>query len=69
MKIKVNKEIAGYKPDTIVSVDEKDVQSRLYWNRRLEDAKIDFCCEKIEEITENKNVVQSKNKNKKEITN
>lgn len=64
MKVRINKEIGGYKPNTIIYISENDEKAQ-YWHRRLQDAKIDNCCEIIEENKKLKNVIQSSKKSKK----
>lgn len=48
-KIKVNKLLKDYKVGDVIEVDFDNYKDRVYWKRRLEDAKIDRCCELIAE--------------------
>lgn len=48
-KIKVNKPLKTFKAGQVIEVDFDNYQDRIYWKRRLEDAKIDGCCELIAE--------------------
>lgn len=64
-KIKINKEFAGYKPDTVVYIHDSEFKKKEYFNRRLIDAKIDNCCELIDEKYDNsKSMIQSESKTK-----
>lgn len=54
MKIKLNKALRGYEVGAIINVDEKDYKEKTYWKRRLNDAKIDNCCELYTEKKTNK---------------
>ena len=49
MKIKLNADLRGHQKGEIIEVDEKDYNAKIYWQRRLQDAKIDNCCEIFEE--------------------
>lgn len=71
MKVLIKKELAGYKPNTIISIDEnKPAQYTdvAYWLRRCEDGKIDGYCELLEfagkEIKKQENMIQSEQKKK-----
>lgn len=46
-KIKVNKPLKTFKAGQVIEVDFDNYKDRIYWKRRLEDAKIDGCCELI----------------------
>ena len=46
-KIKVNKPLKTFKAGQVIEVDFDNYKDRIYWKRRLEDAKIDRCCELI----------------------
>lgn len=46
-KIKVNKPLKTFKVGQVIEVDFDNYKDRIYWKRRLEDAKIDRCCELI----------------------
>lgn len=48
-KIKVNKPLKTFKAEQVIEVDFDNYKDRIYWKRRLEDAKIDRCCELIAE--------------------
>ena len=48
-KIKVNKPLKTFKAGQVIEVDFDNYKDRIYWKRRLEDAKIDRCCELIAE--------------------
>ena len=48
-KIKVNKPLKTFKAGQVIEVDFDNYKDRIYWKRRLEDAKIDRCCELIVE--------------------
>lgn len=48
-KIKVNKPLKTFKAGQVIEVDFDNYKDRIYWKRRLEDAKIDGCCELIAE--------------------
>lgn len=48
MDIKINKPIKEHKAGTIITVKPTNPEYK-YWLRRLEDAKIDNCCEILEE--------------------
>lgn len=67
MKILIKKEFAGYKPNTIIEIDENNPHyytDVAYWLRRCEDGKIDGYCELIEfnntETEKEKSVIQSR---------
>lgn len=49
MKIKLNKDLNGYKAGDVITLEDKAFEEKVYWLRRLEDAKIDKCCEVAEE--------------------
>ena len=58
-KIKLNKDLNGYKAGDVIILEEKEYSEKIYWLRRLEDAKIDKCCEVVKEKTKAiKNVIQ-----------
>jgi len=46
-KIKVNKPLKTFEAGQVITVDFDNYKDRIYWKRRLEDAKIDGCCELI----------------------
>lgn len=48
-KIKVNKPLKTFEVGQVIEVDFDNYKDRIYWKRRLEDAKIDGCCELIAE--------------------
>ena len=48
-KIKVNKPLKTFKAGQVIEVDFDNYKDRIYWKRRLEDAKIDKCCEVVKE--------------------
>lgn len=45
--IKVNKPLRNHKAGEVINVDFDNYADRVYWKRRLEDAKIDECCELV----------------------
>lgn len=45
MKIKLNKDLNGYKAGDVITLEDLGYAEKVYWLRRLEDAKIDKCCE------------------------
>ncbi len=66
MKVLIKKELAGYKPNTVIEIDESkkfNYGDVAYWLRRCEDGKIDGYCELIEfagkEIKKQKSMIQS----------
>ena len=66
MKILIKKAFVGYKPDTIIEIDENKKEyytDVVYWLRRCEDGKIDGYCELLEfagkEIKKQENMIQS----------
>lgn len=46
-KIKVNKPLKNYQAGEVVEVNFDNYAEKTYWKRRLEDAKIDQCCELV----------------------
>ena len=48
-KIKLNKDLNGYKAGDVITLEDLGYAEKVYWLRRLEDAKIDRCCELIAE--------------------
>ena len=50
-KLKLNKELGGLPSGSIVpvSVDNDGIPTSRYWRERLEDAKMDKCCEFVKE--------------------
>lgn len=58
-KIKLNKDLNGYKAGDVITLEDLGYAEKVYWLRRLEDAKIDKCCEVVKEKTKAiKNVIQ-----------
>ena len=62
MKIKLNADLRGHQKGEIIEVDEKDYNAKIYWQRRLQDAKIDNCCEIFEEKETKKNKTKETDK-------
>ncbi len=58
-KIKVNKPLKNFKAGDVVDVDFDNYKDRVYWKRRLADAKIDKCCELVTNGTENKKTTKN----------
>lgn len=48
-KIKLNKDLNGYKAGDVITLENFGYAEKVYWLRRLEDAKIDKCCEVVKE--------------------
>lgn len=72
MKVLIKKELAGWKPNTILTIDENRPEHYTdvaYWLRRCEEGKIDGYCELLEfagkEIKKQENMIQSEQKKKK----
>lgn len=58
LKIKINSPLKNYKAGDIVIVDENSPDF-VYWLRRLQDAKIDRCCNVVNQDEENSVMIQS----------
>lgn len=60
-KIKVNKLLKDFKVGDVIEVDFDNYKDRVYWKRRLEDAKIDGCCELVNSAPTSENKKTTKN--------
>lgn len=54
-KIKVNKPLKTFEAGQVITVDFDNYKDRIYWKRRLEDAKYDKCCEIVTTTKEKPN--------------
>lgn len=60
MQIKCNK-IHGFKPDQVIEVEDANgIPKDAFWRKRLNDAKLDGCCEVVAQKAPNKKPTLSK---------
>lgn len=62
MKIKLNADLRGYKKGEVVIVEETNYEDVIYWQRRLQEAEIDKCCELLKDAKDVKAKTENKTK-------